>query len=252
MIQAKGIPWGDLLALGATRLALSTTWRTDRQLAQRLEGFAATEAGSALDMLEAAELVGEPRLRRLFLRHATDEARHAFLFRRAARGIHPDGARALPEHALIRATRQRLFTRYGLVRFLAFVHLAERRAARQFEVIRAHHSNRADVVDLFDQVLRDERFHVAYTKSALARIRREGRGGAVRWALVRARAQGAWEAWRRVGRKMGEVASRVVLLLLFATTVPLFALLERTKSPALGWRVPSPRSRSVAAARRES
>ena len=59
-------------------------WRSPAKMAAKLEGFAATESGSALDMFKAAELTDDPRLRRLFFRHALDEARHARMFHEAA------------------------------------------------------------------------------------------------------------------------------------------------------------------------
>ena len=62
-----------------------------------------------------AELCEDPKLRRLFFRHAIDEARHAALFRAAARRIAPDPRRRGSEYDLIHATRQNLFARYPLV-----------------------------------------------------------------------------------------------------------------------------------------
>ena len=38
-----------------TRIAVALAWRRNEDIARRLAGFAATEAGSALDMLKAAE-----------------------------------------------------------------------------------------------------------------------------------------------------------------------------------------------------
>ena len=58
------------------RLLAPFVWRNERKVAAKLDGFASTEAGSALDMLKAAELTDDPTLRRLFFRHAMDEAEH--------------------------------------------------------------------------------------------------------------------------------------------------------------------------------
>ena len=251
MMQTTRIPWGDVLALVTTRFGLAVAWRNDTQLARRLEGFAATEAGSALDMLKAAELTTDPKLRRLFFRHATDEARHALMFREIARRVHPDGKRALPEHLLIAASRQNLFARLGLLRFMAFVHLSERRAARQFALIRKHFAERPEIVNLFDRVLRDERFHVAYS-GHLLRVWRRSNGRAVRWALLRTRAQGAWEAWRRNGRTLGDAFARVLTSALWIFVLPLFALVERLRRPSpSGWQVPSLGVGDIDAARKE-
>lgn len=247
----SGIPWGDLFAVLATWVALRLAWRTPRRIAERLEGFAATEAGSALDMLKAAELESDPRLRKLFFRHALDEARHAQLFRAAARRIHPEGERVLGEHALIRATRQNLYADLGLTRFIAFVFLSERRAARQFAAIARRFRDDAIIRDLFAGVLRDEKFHVAYSKHLLERWRTEGRASEVRWALLRVRTGEAWRAWRRAGRVLGDAVARGFLLGVWAVALPLFALIERSRSTPGGWQAGGPGVRSLDDARRE-
>lgn len=221
------------------RLAAPIAWRDDARIAARLDGFAATEAGSALDMLKAAELTDEPLLRRLFFRHALDEARHATLFRQAARRLDPDPKRFANEHTLIHATRQNLYAELGPVRFLAFVYLAESRARAQFLALERLFEDRADLVELFQTVGRDERFHVAYTRWLLDRLRKEGHGRAVTLALAKVRLGRAWHAWRRAGRRIGDLVSRALLLLLYFSVVPVFALLERRLgADSHGWHFP--------------
>src|SRR5687768_2044350 len=56
-------------------------WRNPRRRAQNLLRFAEVEADGGRDLVRAAELTPDPRLRRLFLKHALDEQRHADLFR---------------------------------------------------------------------------------------------------------------------------------------------------------------------------
>ena len=48
------------------RLTAPFVWRSDQRMARKLMGFAATEAGSALDMLKAAERVNKQRIDRFF------------------------------------------------------------------------------------------------------------------------------------------------------------------------------------------
>jgi hypothetical protein len=247
----SGFPRGDLAAVLATKIALVVGWRDRRHVAMHLEGFAATEAGSALDMLKAAELESDPKLRRLFFRHALDEARHAQLFRDAARRVHPDGVRAIPDRAVIRATRQNLYKELGLVRFIAFVYLSERRAARQFAAIARRFAADPVIADLFAKVLRDEKFHVAYSGFLLDRWRADGRNAEVRSALLRVRAATAWTAWRRAGRVIGDLVARAMLLLVWALVLPLFALIERRRPRERGWQPGSAGVRSLADAKRE-
>lgn len=232
-----------------TRLAMWLAWRSDTKIAKRLAGFSATEAGSALDMLAAAENCDDPAVRRLFFRHAIDEARHAKQFADAARAIDPGAGR--DRYAHVHATRQDLFREYGLIRFVAFVHLAEKQAAEKFALLARRFADRDDpgserIAALFAKVLRDERFHVAYSGHLLDVWRREGRAREIRRALRSVRLAGAWQAWRRAGRRIGDLVSRGILWGLYLTVVPVFALVQRaTESRAArlggGWH-PAPRS----------
>src|SRR5689334_9929995 len=56
-------------------------WRDPRRRAQNLLRFAEVEADGGRDLVRAAEVTRDPLLRRLFLKHALDEQRHADLFR---------------------------------------------------------------------------------------------------------------------------------------------------------------------------
>lgn len=211
-------------------------WRNDARIAAKLEGFAATEAGSALDMLKAAELSDDRKLRRLFFRHALDEARHAELFRAAARRIAPGPRRAGSAYELIHATRQNLFARYSLVRFVAFVNVAEEQGEAHFRALAAHFEGRPELARLFTRIGKDERFHVAYSRSLLQGFRREGRAGEVAWALAAVRFTRAWEAWRRSGRLLGDLAARLLLGLAYLLVLPIFAVLQRVRDPErAGW-----------------
>ena len=233
-----------------TLLAVRLRWRSDRALGDYLRGFSATEAGSALDMLKAAELETDPKLRTQFFRHALDEARHAELFRRAASDL--DGAPSGRDDTLvIRATRQNLFARYGLVRFLAFVFLSERSAARTFEVLRRRYADRPEIEALFATVLKDERFHVAYSQAALATLAKSGRAREVRMALWSIRIESAWAAYKRVGRVASDALARVLSALLYFIVLPVFVLLERARPAETGWQTPRQLASSLDDARRE-
>ena len=217
------------------RLAAPLAWRSNRRAARKLEGFAATEAGSALDMLKAAELTDDPRLCRLFFRHAMDESRHAQMFRDAARRLDPS-ARA-SDYQLIHAVRQNLFQRLGLIEFLAFVHLAEKRGEAQFRALARHFASRPELAELFRRIAKDERFHVAYSARLLRELRRAGRGREVTRALMRVRWQRMRDGWRRLGRLFGDLLARVLLSLVYLLALPLFALAQKLADPEEpGWK----------------
>ena len=62
-------------------------WNNLALKARNLLRFAETEADGGRDIARAAEVTSDPVLRRLFLRHARDEQRHAELFRRRGADI---------------------------------------------------------------------------------------------------------------------------------------------------------------------
>lgn len=230
------------------RLSAPLTWRGPTRTARRLEEFALTEAGSALDMLRAAELSGDRRLRRIFLRHALDEARHARMFRELARRIDPRAGRDLSEYAQIHGQRQDLFERLGPVAFLAFVHLAEKKGESHFRALSAHFRGRPELQQLFARIAKDERFHVQYSRHWLSRL--EPRAAR---AMIASQARTAWTAWKRAGRALGDHAARAFLALVYVLVLPPFALAQRWADPERkGWKKPRrPRVDSIAAARRQ-
>jgi rubrerythrin len=237
------------------RFVAPFVWRNEEKIARKLDGFASTEAGSALDMLKAAELTDDPKLRRLFFRHAMDEARHAQMFRAAARRISSDsdtrGRHAGSEYNLIHATRQNLFESMGLVRFIAFVYLAERRGELQFRALREHFADRPELAELFARIGKDEKFHVAYSKKLLRDWTKQGRGREVMQALWYVRLTRARDAWLRAGRILGDVLSRVCMSIIYLLVLPPFVILSRWRDPAQrGWRARKLPT-SIAAARRQ-
>src|SRR3989442_14794976 len=170
-------------------------WADFDRRVRKLLAFAEVEGDGGRDILRAAEVASDPLLRRLYLEHAIDELRHADLFRQR-------GAALLQ----LRSTRsQVLFNTsplpggHGLDdlsiegepdhRLLAFLHVAEKAAAGRFAIYR-------DVVDddpstraVFEEILRDEVFHMNYTYTQLARVSPER----YRRRVGRARASRLWK-----------------------------------------------------------
>ena len=222
------------------RLAAPLAWRDDARVATKLMGFAATEEGSALDMLRAAELTADPKLQRLFFRHGLDEHRHALRFREVARRL-TDGAAETRAHEEHHAARQDLFARWGAVRFVAFVWKSEARAHRQFLLLARRFRRRPLLGRLFEEIARDERVHVAYSRHLLDAWIAAGRGREVRRALRRVRLDAAWTAWRNAGRRLGDRAVRGLLAALWVAVVPWFALIHRRAEAGqgTGWQEPT-------------
>src|SRR4029077_14113491 len=62
-------------------------WADVQRRARKMLRFSETEADGARDITRAAEVTPDAALRRLYLRHADDEQRHAFLSQRRGREL---------------------------------------------------------------------------------------------------------------------------------------------------------------------
>src|SRR4051795_10980587 len=150
-------------------------WRDPVRRGHRLLRFAEVEADGGRDLARAAELTPDARLRRLYLRHAQDEQRHADIFRRRGAellrahkgkaGWQPDwlapGERGLDDVEVER-------DRDGPL--LAFLHLSEAAAAKRFALYRDALPQDPATQKMFERILRDEVFHMNYTKRELERV----------------------------------------------------------------------------------
>jgi len=220
------------------RVIAPFVWRNDGKVAAKFRRFSATELGSALDMLKAAELEKDSRRRKLFFRHALDEARHSNYFRDHARQMDAGTASIQGQYDLIHATRQNLYQRLALIDFIAFVYLAEKRGEAHFRSLQNHFRHRPEIHDLFNRIGKDEKFHIGYSKHVLEELTKDGHGSEVRAALRRIRLNRAWEAWRRSGRQLGDFVSRLALRVAYYLIVPPFSLMQRLLQPQerCGWK----------------
>jgi hypothetical protein len=196
----------------------------DRRV-RKLIAFAEVEGDGGRDILRAAEVTPDPLLRRLYLAHAIDELHHADLFRqRSAALLQTRSARV---RTLFSATP--LPGGHGLDdlqidgepdhRLLAFLHVAEKAAAGRFAIYR-------DVVDddpptraVFEEILRDEVFHMNYTYTQLARISPR----TYRRQVWRARASRLWKRYLRVAAAIAGLFGTAVLTIQYFILLPPFA-----------------------------
>jgi rubrerythrin len=221
-------------------------WTDSHRRARKLLRFAETEAGGGRDLSRAAELTSDPSLRRLYLRHAEDEHRHADLFRMRGQELlaaSPDGSpleinwlapgeRGLDELDVASESDESL---------LAFLHLSERAAAGRFaiygQVLEADPETRA----LFARILEDEAFHMNYTRKQLARLAPRQQG----LRLLQARAGRLWKAYLRLAGGIASVLGTLMLWVQYFVILPPFAFLAkrnaRREPPGLSpTRTPTP------------
>ena len=204
-------------------------WRNPQRRARTLLRFAEVEADGGRDLVRAAEVTRDPLLRRLFLKHALDEQRHSDLFR--SRGLAL--IRTLP-NADCGGTGQWMtpgerglddlrVEQEGDEALLAFLHLSEKAAAKDFAdyvaVLDADPATR----DVFEKVLHDETFHMTYTRDQLRRLA-PARADRRIWA---ARLRRFWKAYLRLASGLAGLIGAVVLTLQYYLVLPLFALLAK-------------------------
>src|SRR6185503_12078899 len=192
-------------------------WGDSERRVRKLFAFAEVEADGGRDILRAAEVTADPLLRRLYLEHAIDELHHADLFRQR-------GADLLK----LRATRSStLFDSnplpggHGLDdlsiegepdhRLLAFLHVAEKAAAGRFTIYRDVVSDDPSTRAIFEEILRDEVFHMNYTYTQLTRVLPRS----YRRQVWRARASRLWKRYLRVAAALAGVLGTAILALIY-------------------------------------
>lgn len=205
-------------------------WRDAARRGLRLLRFAEVEADGGRDLVRASELTEDARLRRLYLRHAGDERRHADIFRRRAIELlhaHPAGDLSLPENDWLAPGERGLDDvnveggRDGPL--LAFLHLSERNAARDFAIYRDAVGDDQRTRDVFARILRDEEFHMNYTRDELARVS-PARHRRLLWA---ARLNRLWKAYLRFAVWLAGLIGTVVLTVQYFVVLPPFAWISR-------------------------
>ncbi|MEZ4360577.1 MAG: ferritin-like domain-containing protein [Kofleriaceae bacterium] len=219
----------DALRGWVVRLVSPVVWRIPGHAPRKLEAFGRAEEGSRIDLLAAAHATPALARRARYLRHALDETRHAAMFWRRANELRDE--RGLPRQGRPRADSEALFANLGELRFLAFVHLGERRGCRQFEVYARHFARRGDARTraLFEAILVDEQQHQAYTRELLVEL--AGGERAARRELGRAARWEAWRTWRRAGRALAGAAYQVAMTAVYLVFAPLASLGLRPRKP---------------------
>jgi hypothetical protein len=211
----------------------------DRRI-RKLLSFAEVETDGGRDILRAAEVTPDPLLRRLYLAHAIDELHHGDLFRQRGaallrargEGAHlPGGPGWLPSagHGLddLRIDEE------SDESLLAFLHLSEKAAAGRFTIYRDLVRDDPSTTAVFEEILRDEVFHMNYTYTQLARIS----PGSYRRRLWRARASRLWKRYLRVAAACAAMLGTAILTVQYFILLPPFAWLAKRaeRRQRAGW-----------------
>jgi hypothetical protein len=215
------------------RIACTIIWRFPGHKAKVLYGFSLAEYGSMLDLRAAARYTPSLKRSALYVRHLSDEVRHADLFsQRSAELRREIGREPLGgPHADI----ENLFQTLGEQRFLAFVHRGELRACRQFEVYEEWLKRHGDkkTSNIFKAILQDERRHAEYTWHLLHTL-----AGSERAARTEVRKAALWEAkcrWLRIGNSMAGKTFFVLASVVYLLSAPYVLLVRRMYPERRGW-----------------
>jgi rubrerythrin len=218
---------------GLERLLYPLHWivfRHRRRRGIKLLRFAETEADGGRDLARAAELTSDALLRRLYLRHAQDEQRHAELFRQRGGSLLaslPDGESATFEANWIAPGERGLddlrVDSESDESLLAFLHLSERAAAARFAVYERVLVSDPDTQRVFAEILRDEAFHMNYTHAQLQRVSPKLHRAKLFWA----RATRLWRGYLRIATALASVIAGILLVVQYFAILPIFAVLAR-------------------------
>ena len=238
----------------------ASAWADPVRKLKTLESFARTEEDGGRDIAAALKVVQDAEARKHLERHAKDEVRHANLFRGRAAELRAQGISAKDAEEAGRAydltagkltdqtnahgfLRTALADELGEVAYIAMLNVAEKRAAAMFRSnIRHLHDDDATRA-IFESILKDEHYHVAWTGTILKRWKKEGRGSEVKRAMSMAAGSRFLGAWKRLGARSAAGFSRVGLVVLYFTILLPFGLVVRGKKPKTGWVAPqSPRA----------
>jgi rubrerythrin len=200
-------------------------WSDAHRRAYKLLRFAETEADGGRDIARAAELTSDALLRRLYLHHASDELRHADMFRRRGRAL----LATLPRNDDVTEANWLAPGERGLDdlkvdserddTLLAFLHLSERAAAMRFAVYREVLGNDPETRSVFESILHDEAFHMNYTRKQLERVSPRRHGLRLWWA----RLNRLWKVYLRFASAFAAVMGGVILTIQYFVALPIFA-----------------------------
>jgi hypothetical protein len=215
-------------------------WGTHERSANKLVQFAQAELGSMLTLRLAANHTASDERRTHFLRHAIDEQNHARIFMAAAhvqlrKANENRAGKPLLVLPKLHADAEDLWRDLGEIRFLAFLHHAERRGRKRFQLYARMFEQWGDKKRqaLFERILRDEQRHESDAWGDLVAMC--GSESKAKREVMLARAWEAWRAWRRIGRSIAERVYYVLMLVLYLFVFPIALYVRWRKPSATRW-----------------
>jgi hypothetical protein len=205
-------------------------WRDAERRAHKLLRFGETETDGGRDLVRASEMTPDSLLRRLYLEHAIDEHRHGIMFHRRGteilRALRPGSKPGFQADWLAPSGHGVDDLRVDEEpddALLAFLHLSEKTAASRFSVYRDVLQDDPPTRTIFEEILRDEVFHMNYTLTQLARVSPQRH----RRRLWRERLTRLWKGYLRVAAALAGLMGAFLLMIQYFILLPPFAWLAK-------------------------
>jgi len=214
-------------------------WSDPDRRIRKLLLFGEVETDGGRDILRAAEITPDPLLRRLYLEHAIDELHHGDLFRERGQAL--QRARRTAPRTFFNGTP--LPGGHGLddlrvedesdPQLLAFLHVAEKAAAGRFEIYRDCVADDPETRAIFEEILRDEVFHMNYTYKQLTRVAPDQ----YKRHVWHARAKRIWNRYLRVAAALAALFGNVSLTILYFVVLAPFSWFAKrsARREPVGW-----------------
>jgi hypothetical protein len=210
-------------------------WNLPGNAAKKFYSFSCTEFSSVHDLLLAAKVTDSDSRAAQYVKHLQDEYKHTAIFLNRANKIRQEkGLAPLPHPG---SEYEQLFTLLGEKRFLAFVHIGEKRGCTQFTSYAKYFEKKGDshTATIFNTVLADEIHHMHYTYDLLLELcgsKEEAAkelGKAARWEMRR--------HWMRSGYALTSKLFFLITISIYPLFLPykLLHLCTPAKSGAAGW-----------------
>ncbi|MCC6646298.1 MAG: hypothetical protein IT374_12090 [Polyangiaceae bacterium] len=204
--------------------AVKLAWSDEARLAEAVRGFQATEADGVWHLHRGLARVRDPRHRAILFAHSLEEEAHAEEFAYTYNQI--------GERAMTPATYERSDL-YGAAeptwKLFAYVHVGERDATDRFRLIQQT-LDESLLKRALSRIVSDEEGHVDLTHRMLIEMGATDRQ--IRGEVRRVRLARLWEAWLRVGKRVVDRLSTVLLSVSYFLIGPFLFLFARRRLAA--------------------
>ncbi len=201
--------------------AVKLAWSDRGRLAEAVRGFQATEADGVWHLHRGLARVRDPRHRAILFAHSLEEEAHAEEFAHTYN--------QLGDRAMTPATYERsdLYAPDEPTwKLFAYVHVGERDATDRFRLIEQT-LDAGLLKRALSRIVTDEEGHVDLTHRMLVEMGATDRQ--IRREVRRVRLSRLWEAWLRVGKRVVDRLSTVLLSLSYFVIGPFLFLFARRK-----------------------